>query len=138
MQIGQKLRALREEKCLAQGYIQHKTGLFRCYVSRVENGFTVPSVEALEKFSRALEISLYRFFTDGERIDPRKLSTIPKGSELELLGLLTIAAPFSTTAATVAGAFATEKLRRVHLLLAPSSSQMTLAFDRFEKSRHSH
>jgi transcriptional regulator with XRE-family HTH domain len=66
IEIGQKLRELREEKNLSQGYIEQKTGLLRCYVSRVENGFTVPNVETLEKFARALEIPLYRFFTEGE------------------------------------------------------------------------
>jgi len=68
MQIGRKLRELREEKRLSQGHIEQKTGLLRCYVSRVENGYTVPNVETLEKFACALEIPLYRFFTDGEKV----------------------------------------------------------------------
>ncbi len=80
MEIGHKLRELREEKRLSQGDIQDKTGLLRCYVSRVENGFTVPNVETLEKFARALEIPLYRFFTEGERVKMPKLPT----SNLEL------------------------------------------------------
>jgi transcriptional regulator with XRE-family HTH domain len=75
MEIGQKLRELREEKHLSQGDIQHKTGLLRCYTSRVENGYTVPSVETLEKFARALEIPLYRLFTDGEKVKMVKLPT---------------------------------------------------------------
>jgi transcriptional regulator with XRE-family HTH domain len=75
MEIGQKLRELREEKHLSQGDIEQTTGLFRCYTSRVENGYTVPSVETLEKFARALEIPLYRFFTDGERVKMVKLPT---------------------------------------------------------------
>jgi transcriptional regulator with XRE-family HTH domain len=73
MEIGQKLRKLREQKNLSQGYIERKTGLLRCYVSRVENGFTVPSVETLEKFASALKIPLYRFFTDGEKVSAPKL-----------------------------------------------------------------
>jgi transcriptional regulator with XRE-family HTH domain len=68
MEVGQKLRELREEKHLSQGDIQHKTGLLCCYTSRVENGYTVPNVETLEKFAHALEIPLYRFFTDGEKV----------------------------------------------------------------------
>jgi transcriptional regulator with XRE-family HTH domain len=75
MEIGQKLRALREEKRLSQGDIEQRTGLFRCYTSRVENGYTVPSVETLEKFARALEIPLYRLFTDGEKVKMVKLPT---------------------------------------------------------------
>jgi transcriptional regulator with XRE-family HTH domain len=73
MQIGRKLRELREEKRLSQGHIEQKTGLLRCYVSRVENGYTVPNIETLEKFARALEIPLYRFFTDSEGVSAPKL-----------------------------------------------------------------
>ncbi len=66
MIIGERLRLLREEKKLSQGDIEKKTGLLRCYVSRVENGHTVPSVETLEKFARALEVPMYQLFYDGE------------------------------------------------------------------------
>ena len=75
MEIWQKLRQLREENNLSQGDIERRTGLFRCYTSRVENGYTVPSVETLEKFARALEIPLYRFFTDGEKVKMVNLPT---------------------------------------------------------------
>jgi transcriptional regulator with XRE-family HTH domain len=66
MLIGQRLRELREAKKLSQGDIEKRTGLLRCYSSRVENGHTVPSIETLEKCARALEVPLYRFFYDGE------------------------------------------------------------------------
>jgi len=62
MVIGERLRALREEKHLSQGQIEKRSGLLRCYISRVENGYTVPSVETLEKMSRALEVPLYQLF----------------------------------------------------------------------------
>jgi transcriptional regulator with XRE-family HTH domain len=64
MVIGDRLRELREAKNLSQGDIQKRTGLFRCYTSRVENGHTVPSVETLEKYAGALEIPLYKLFYD--------------------------------------------------------------------------
>lgn len=66
MIIGERLRALREQKNFSQGDIEKKTGLLRCYVSRVENGHTVPAVETLEKFARALEVPMYQLFYDGE------------------------------------------------------------------------
>jgi transcriptional regulator with XRE-family HTH domain len=66
MVIGNRLRELRESKSLSQGDIEKRTGLLRCYISRVENGHTVPSVETLEKMARALEIPMYRLFHDGE------------------------------------------------------------------------
>jgi len=76
MIIGERLRVLREEKKLSQGDIEKRTGLLRCYVSRVENGHTVPAIETLEKFARALEIPMYQLFYDGE--EPPKLLDMPK------------------------------------------------------------
>ena len=49
MVIADRLRALREQKHMSQGDIQKRTGLFRCYISRVENGHTIPAIETLEK-----------------------------------------------------------------------------------------
>src|SRR6266478_7697522 len=66
MVIGNRLRELRESKQLSQGDIEKWTGLLRCYISRVENGHTVPAIETLEKMARALEVPMYRLFHDGE------------------------------------------------------------------------
>jgi transcriptional regulator with XRE-family HTH domain len=66
MIIGDRLRALREDKKLSQGDIEKRTGLLRCYISRVENGHTVPAIETLEKMARAFEVPLYQLFYDGE------------------------------------------------------------------------
>jgi transcriptional regulator with XRE-family HTH domain len=74
--IGDRLRALREEKHFSQGDIEKKTGLLRCYISRVENGHTVPAIETLEKMARALEVPMYQLFYDGE--EPPKLPNLPK------------------------------------------------------------
>jgi transcriptional regulator with XRE-family HTH domain len=76
MIIGERLRVLREEKNFSQGEIEKRTGLLRCYVSRVENGHTVPAVETLEKFARALEVPMYQLFYDGE--EPPKALNLPK------------------------------------------------------------
>ena len=76
MIIGDRLRALREEKKFSQGDVEKRTGLLRCYISRVENGHTVPAIETLEKMARALEIPMYQLFYDGE--EPPKLPNLPK------------------------------------------------------------
>ncbi len=76
MLIGDRLRSIREEKKLSQGDIEKRTGLFRCYVSRVENGHTVPTVETIEKFARALEVPIYQLFYDGDK--PPELPNLPK------------------------------------------------------------
>jgi transcriptional regulator with XRE-family HTH domain len=67
MYIGDRLRELREAKKLSQGDIEQRTGLLRCYVSRVENGHTIPAIETLEKFARALEVPLYILMYDGDK-----------------------------------------------------------------------
>ena len=76
MIIGDRLRALREAKKLSQGDIEKRTGLLRCYISRVENGHTVPAIETLEKLARAMEVPLYQLFYDGE--EPPELPNLPK------------------------------------------------------------
>jgi transcriptional regulator with XRE-family HTH domain len=83
MQIGQKLRELREAKNLNQGDIEQHTGLFRCYTSRVECGHTVPTIETLEKYARALKIPLYRFFYDGKK--PPENPILPPAEKAERL-----------------------------------------------------
>jgi transcriptional regulator with XRE-family HTH domain len=76
MIVGERLRTLREAKDFSQGEIEKRTGLLRCYISRVENGHTVPSVETLEKFARALEVPMYELLYDGEK--PPEMPNLPK------------------------------------------------------------
>lgn len=76
MIIGDRLRSLRESKKLSQGDIEKRTGLLRCYISRVENGHTVPVIETLEKLASAMEIPLYQLFYEGE--EPPKLPNLLK------------------------------------------------------------
>ena len=77
--IGDRLRDLREAKHLSQGDIEKRTGLLRCYVSRVENCHTVPSIETLEKWAHALEVPLYQFFYDGDQ--PPQVPTVLRASK---------------------------------------------------------
>ena len=79
MVISERLKQLREEKNLSQGDIEKQTGLLRCYISRVENGHTVPAVQTLEKMARALEVPMYQLFFDGKP-QPIKL---PKTDDTE-------------------------------------------------------
>ena len=66
MDIGERLRLLREARNLSQGDIEERTGLLRCYISRVENGHTVPAVKTLEKMAQALEVQLHELLYDGD------------------------------------------------------------------------
>jgi len=67
MLIGERLKAFREMKKMSQADLEKRTRLMRVYISRVENGHVVPSVDTLEKFARALEVPLYQFFCDGQK-----------------------------------------------------------------------
>ena len=67
MIIGERLRELRVAKHLSQGDIEKRTGLLPCYISRVENGHTVPAIETLEKMARGLELPLYQLMYDGDK-----------------------------------------------------------------------
>jgi transcriptional regulator with XRE-family HTH domain len=65
MNIGRRLLALRTAKDLSQGDIEKRTGLLRCYVSRVENGHTIPSLDTLQRWANALEVEVYQLFFEG-------------------------------------------------------------------------
>ncbi len=81
MLLGDRLRALREARKLSQGDIEKRSGLKRSYISRVEGGHTIPSVETLEKWARALDIPLYQLFYEGEK--PPRLLKLPWGKRTE-------------------------------------------------------
>jgi transcriptional regulator with XRE-family HTH domain len=84
MIVGDRLKAIPETKDLSQGDIEKRTGLLRCYISRVENGHTVPSIETLEKMARALEIPMYQLFYDGNK-EPQALK-MPTAKMTKLSG----------------------------------------------------
>jgi transcriptional regulator with XRE-family HTH domain len=94
LMIGERLRTIRESKNLSQGDIEKRTGMLRCYTSRVENGHTVPSLDTLAKYAQALEIPMYQLFYDGDaepkkikglNLDGKKLS-LSEQREIESLG----------------------------------------------------
>ncbi len=84
MIIGERLRSMREQKELSQGDIEKRTGLLRCYISRVENGHTVPAVETLEKLARALDMPLYQLLYDGDE-PPKPAATSLRTASGEVL-----------------------------------------------------
>jgi transcriptional regulator with XRE-family HTH domain len=76
MVIADRLKALREQKNMSQGEIERRSGLLRCYISRVENGHTVPAIETLEKMARALEVPMYQLFYEGKK-PPAPIIPVP-------------------------------------------------------------
>ncbi|HEY2858868.1 MAG TPA: helix-turn-helix transcriptional regulator [Terracidiphilus sp.] len=77
MKIGTTIRTHRLQRGLSQGDIEKKTGLLRCYLSRVENGHTVPSLDTLSKIALALDVPISQFFAEDSatrKLNPQKLS----------------------------------------------------------------
>ncbi len=75
--IGSTIRGYRLQKGMSQGDIEKRTGLLRCYLSRVENGHTIPSLETLQKIARALDLQLAEFFAEevvGKEMSGLRLS----------------------------------------------------------------
>ena len=64
MNIGDTIRNYRLQKGMSQGDIEKRTGLLRCYLSRVENGHTIPSLDTLAKIASAMDVPLAQFFAD--------------------------------------------------------------------------
>src|SRR6516225_11473934 len=64
--IGGRLCTLRKQRGFSQGDLETATGLMRSYISRVERGHTVPSIETLERLAAALGVPLYQLFYEGE------------------------------------------------------------------------
>jgi transcriptional regulator with XRE-family HTH domain len=64
MNIGETIRNFRLEKGMSQGDIEKRTGLLRCYLSRVENGHTIPSLDTLAKIANAMDVPLAQFFVE--------------------------------------------------------------------------
>src|ERR1700722_14193915 len=86
MVIGDRLREIREARNLSQGDIEKRTGLLRCYLSRVENGHTVPSIKTLEKIARAMEMHLYQVLYEGHDLPPSPVTKHSVGGEWGTFG----------------------------------------------------
>ena len=82
MNIGDTIRNFRLQKGMSQGDIEKRTGLLRCYLSRVENGHTIPSLDTLAKIASAMELPLAQFFAGDHSDNGSK--ALPQLSEDEI------------------------------------------------------
>ena len=82
MNIGETIRNFRLQKGMSQGDIEKRTGLLRCYLSRVENGHTIPSLDTLAKIASAMDVALAQFFSDGNADNGSR--NLPQLSEEEV------------------------------------------------------
>lgn len=85
MNIGQTIRDYRLQRGMSQGDIEKRTGLLRCYLSRVENGHTVPSLDTLSKIAGAMELPLSQFFSESGHTNGAKASPQLSDDEVRFL-----------------------------------------------------
>lgn len=83
MNIGETIRNFRLQKGMSQGDIEKRTGLLRCYLSRVENGHTIPSLDTLAKIASAMDLPLAQFFADHSS-DNGQAKSVPQLTEDEV------------------------------------------------------
>ncbi|HUT02296.1 MAG TPA: helix-turn-helix domain-containing protein [bacterium] len=62
MDIGTRLQELRHAKSLTQDDMEHRTGLSRTFISRIENGHAPPALKTLERLARGLKVPLWQLF----------------------------------------------------------------------------
>ncbi len=84
MNIGSTIRGYRLQQGMSQGDIEKRTGLLRCYLSRVENGHTVPSLDTLKKIAAALGLPMGQFFAE-EPLQKDVASMALSGDEIRFL-----------------------------------------------------
>jgi transcriptional regulator with XRE-family HTH domain len=82
MNIGDTIRNFRLQKGMSQGDIEKRTGLLRCYLSRVENGHTIPSLDTLSKIAGAMDLPLSQFFAESGNSNGSK--SLPQLSDDEV------------------------------------------------------
>src|ERR1700692_99512 len=85
MNIGETIRNYRLGKGMSQGDIEKRTGLLRCYLSRVENGHTIPSLDTLSKIAGAMELPLSQFLADPGHSNGSKGSPHLSADEVRFL-----------------------------------------------------
>jgi transcriptional regulator with XRE-family HTH domain len=76
MDIGKRLRELREANGLSQRDLEHRSGILCSYIYRVENGHLTPTLRLLESWAKALDHDLSQLFADGSdrpeaRVSPK-------------------------------------------------------------------
>ena len=96
MDIGERLREIRQAQGLSQREIEERSGLLRDYVSKIENGHAIPTLQVLERWAKALGVELRELFVvgNGQPEAAESPERIPVGSQertlLELFGQLSV------------------------------------------------
>src|SRR5579862_6577488 len=120
--IGEVIKTYRSQRGLSQGDIERRTGLLRCYLSRVENGHTVPSLETLARIAGAMKISLADFFPGADSEQDRETRKILSGLSKEEIRLLTEIQKCSATLSKDDKNLFLGVIRKMAMVVPPSRS----------------
>lgn len=86
MKLGEKIKSIRKQKNMSLRELAQITGLSKTTLSDLENDAKNPSLETLQKVSKALEISIADLISVTESEDDLVASARDSGSEI-LAGL---------------------------------------------------
>jgi transcriptional regulator with XRE-family HTH domain len=121
--IGEVIRSYRSDRGLSQGDIERRTGLLRCYLSRVENGHTVPSLETLAKIAEAMEISLADFFPGSDTPQDRETRKMLGELSEEEIRFLADIKKYSTTLSEDDKKLVLAMIRKMATIIPPVRSR---------------
>ena len=125
--IGEVIRTYRGDRGLSQGDIERRTGLLRCYLSRVENGHTVPSLETLAKIAEAMEISLADFFPGSDTLQDRETRKVLGELSDEEIRFLADIKKYSTTLSDDDKKLVLAMIRKMATVIPPPRNGKTVA-----------
>ncbi|MBI5893984.1 MAG: helix-turn-helix domain-containing protein [Deltaproteobacteria bacterium] len=91
--FGMRMKELRKNQGLSQEQLAEKVDISSKYVSRVEMGYSFPSLDTLEKLASALNVELKDFFEFSHKTPNQKelketLNTLLKEADEEKTRLL--------------------------------------------------
>lgn len=93
MNVGPQIRKLRLERGLSQGDVEKRTGILRCYQSRIEHGKTSPGIDLLQKMATAFGVRVSEFLPASE-IQPSSV-TLSQGEKEFLIALAHLTKKFT-------------------------------------------
>ncbi|OBK11893.1 helix-turn-helix domain-containing protein [Mycobacterium asiaticum] len=75
------LRAVRRQRGLTLESLAEQTGLTKSYLSKIERGYSIPSIAVALKVARALDVDVGRLFSDGAAAEKITIDRAADGTE---------------------------------------------------------
>ena len=92
--VGEKIKALREDKTITIEELAQRSGLAIEQIERIENNIDIPSLAPLIKIARVLGVRLGTFLDDQDEVGP--VDAVRKKRKMRLVSLIMRFIPAST------------------------------------------